>query len=72
MLKSTPVLGMRFGSPKELKRCLTNYFVSNGYPIKFDRNNHRRLLAHCEKGCLWRMYATYMQDERSFQIKSYK
>ena len=72
MSKSTPVLGMRFGSPKKLKRCLTNYFVSKTYPIKFDRNDHRRLLTHCENGRPWRLYVTYMQDERSFQIKSYK
>lgn len=58
MSKSTLVLGMRFGSPKELKLYLKNYSVSNGYPIKFNQNDHRRLQAHCEKDFPWRLYAT--------------
>lgn len=52
--QSLSLLLVRFGSPKELKLCLTMYSVSNGYPIQFDMNDKHRLLAFCEKGFPWR------------------
>lgn len=66
-----PQLGTRFANPNELKDALTKYAVAKGYPIKFDKNDKTRVLAICGKGCSWRLYATYMQSEKSFQIKSY-
>ncbi|KAI3525338.1 hypothetical protein L1887_04054 [Cichorium endivia] len=72
-----PVLGERYESPQQLKACITNYAVANGYQIWFERNDHMRLLARCckrsnddETKCPWRLWATWMSNEKSFQVKS--
>ncbi|GKB15669.1 hypothetical protein Tco_0849592 [Tanacetum coccineum] len=45
--KMEPVLGMRFHHPEQLKLCLANYGVANGYPLWFYRNDWRKLLVYC-------------------------
>ncbi|KAM7526282.1 hypothetical protein LguiA_016184 [Lonicera macranthoides] len=57
MSKRELVLGMRFANLAQLKECLIAYAVSNGYPIKFSKNNKHRLLATCAEGCPWRIIA---------------
>nr|KAJ0185685.1 hypothetical protein LSAT_V11C900486450 [Lactuca sativa] len=69
---------MKFANPLELKLCLTNYAVKNGYDLWFEKNDHQKLLAKCckykknkkSKSCPFRLWATWMKNERSFQIKS--
>ncbi|KAM7497632.1 hypothetical protein LguiA_022046 [Lonicera macranthoides] len=60
---SEPVKGMKFANPHQLKDCLTSYAVARGYPIKFDRNSRHNLLAICAKGCPFRLWASWMQNE---------
>lgn len=71
-----PELGMHFSSPSELKACLSNYAVANGYDLWYDRNDKHRLLVKCCKGktpqCPFRLWASWMKEERTFQIKSLK
>lgn len=68
-----PVLGMRFENPKQLKHMLCNYAVANGYQLCFNKNDNQRLLVLCCKGdCSFRLWASWMGDEHSFQIKSLK
>lgn len=45
-----PVLGMKFESPKQLKQCLCNYGIANGYQLWFEKNYYKRLLVRCGKG----------------------
>ncbi|GJY32693.1 hypothetical protein Tco_0417162 [Tanacetum coccineum] len=45
--KMEPILGMRFHHPEQLKLCLANYGVANGYPLWFYRNDWRKLLVYC-------------------------
>ncbi|CAI9288651.1 unnamed protein product [Lactuca saligna] len=73
--KMVPILGMRFSNPMELKICLTNYAVKNGYNLYFEKNDSQRLLVRCCKenknpSCPFRLWASWMSSERSFQIKS--
>nr|KAJ0209776.1 hypothetical protein LSAT_V11C400211240 [Lactuca sativa] len=42
-----PVLGERYESPHQLKLCLTNYSISRGYPIRFNKCDSVRLVAVC-------------------------
>ncbi|CAI9266213.1 unnamed protein product [Lactuca saligna] len=73
-----PVLGMKFSNPLELKLCITNYAVKNGYDLWYEKSDHERLLVKCckgktnkqGKGCPFRLWATWMSSEKSFQIKS--
>ncbi|GKA42496.1 hypothetical protein Tco_0735156 [Tanacetum coccineum] len=41
------ILGMRFHHPEQLKLCVENYGVANGYPLWFYRNDWRKLLVYC-------------------------
>ncbi|KAF9609482.1 hypothetical protein IFM89_016568 [Coptis chinensis] len=65
------VIGMKFGSKEELKELLKAYVVTHGYDIRLFRSGTKLLEAVC-KGCDWRLWATWMQCEKSFQIKSLK
>lgn len=71
--KQIPILGMRFKDPSQLKSMLCNYAVANGYQLCFEKNDRKRLLVKCCKGeCTFRLWASWMSDEASFQIKSLK
>lgn len=74
--KMVPILGMKFFDPDELKCLLGNYVVRHGYSLWYEKSDKNRLLAKCSKGtthkCPFRLWATWMKDEHSFQIKSLK
>ncbi|XP_023754652.2 uncharacterized protein LOC111903098 [Lactuca sativa] len=62
---------MRFHSPKQLKLMLCNYAIANGYQLCYKKNDNRRLLVKCCSGqCKFRLWASWMSEEKSFQIKS--
>ena len=68
------VLGERYESPHQLKLCLTNYYISRGYPIRFKKCDSVRLVAVCasdleEFQCPFVVRASWMSTKRSFQIK---
>ena len=65
-----PVKGMRYANPQQLRECLTSYAVAKGFPIKFDKSSRHSVLVNCATGCPFRLWASYMQNEDSFQIKS--
>lgn len=72
--KMKPHFAERFANKDELRFCLTNYAVANGYPIKVVKSANDRLQAKCgvdKKGkrCQFNMWASWMNSERSFQIK---
>ncbi|GJX92020.1 hypothetical protein Tco_0345346 [Tanacetum coccineum] len=47
--KMEPVLGMRFKHPEQLKLCLANYGVVNGYQLWYKRNDWRQLLVFYDR-----------------------
>lgn len=71
-----PYLGERYASVSELKTCLTNYAIANGLQLRYKKNCKDKLLVVCgpesrsENGCPWRLWASWMSTERSFQVKS--
>ncbi|XP_024985433.1 uncharacterized protein LOC112521035 [Cynara cardunculus var. scolymus] len=44
-----PKLGERYENPSQLKQCLTNYAVANGYQLQYVKNDSERLLVACGK-----------------------
>nr|GEV74051.1 retrotransposon protein, putative, Ty1-copia subclass [Tanacetum cinerariifolium] len=44
-----PVKGLRFEHPEQLKKCLTNYGVANGYQLWYRRNDYQNLMVLCGK-----------------------
>ncbi|KAL4571792.1 hypothetical protein LXL04_018557 [Taraxacum kok-saghyz] len=72
--KMKPHLGERYGNIDQLRFCLTNYAVANGYPIKITKSSSIRLQAKCgydnkRKRCPFKIWASWMNNERSFQVK---
>ncbi|GJY94916.1 transposase, MuDR, plant [Tanacetum coccineum] len=68
------VLGEKYESPEQLKRALVFYALANGYKLYYEVNNPRRLLAKCcrddkDNKCPFRLWASWMQNEKTFQIK---
>nr|KAJ0227269.1 hypothetical protein LSAT_V11C100004300 [Lactuca sativa] len=69
--KQLPILGMRFTNPKQLKFMLCNYVVANEFELYYEKNDSKRLLVKCcASECTFRLWASWMRDEQSFQIKS--
>ena len=69
--KQLPILGMRFTNPKQLKFMICNYAVANGYQLYFEKNDSKMLLVKCSnRQCTFRLWASWMSEEQSFQIKS--
>ena len=68
-----PKVGDVFESPTQLKYCVTNYAVSRGYEIYFEKSDSKRIVAICgkkaDKKCPYRLYAAWMYNERTFQVK---
>ncbi|CAI9267764.1 unnamed protein product [Lactuca saligna] len=73
--KMVPKLGDIFESPAQLKFCVTNYAVSHGYRIYFEKCDSKRIVVRYgnrkeENKCPFRIYVAWMYKERSFQIKA--
>ena len=65
------MLAMRFENPKQLKHMLRNYAVANGYQLYFKKNDSRRLLVKfCDGSGTFRIWGSWMSDDKSFQLKS--
>ncbi|GJT01656.1 hypothetical protein Tco_0822825 [Tanacetum coccineum] len=69
-----PKKSEKYESPDQLKRPLAFYALANGYKLYYEVNNLRILLAKCcrdekDKNYLFRLWASWMQNEKSFQIK---
>ncbi|GJS48506.1 hypothetical protein Tco_0598627 [Tanacetum coccineum] len=64
----------KYESPDQLKRALACYALAIGYKLYYEVNNPRRLLAKCcrdekDRKCPFRLWASWMQNEKNFQIK---
>ncbi|XP_020417204.1 uncharacterized protein LOC18781319 [Prunus persica] len=64
-------VGMKFPSKKVLKQAIQIYGALRSYECKVVKNDKFRLSAKCKEGCKWRLYASLMQGENTYQIKSY-
>ena len=67
-----PVLkiGMKFSNAQVFRQAMKEWNVQNGYDIKYIRNENKRITAFCKVECGWRIHASPMQGEKTFQIKS--
>ncbi|CAI9268268.1 unnamed protein product [Lactuca saligna] len=72
-----PKVGEKYQNFSQLKNCLINYAVAHGYPLRFEKLESTRLVARCgrdtdKKKCDFRLYASWMNTERTVQVKSMK
>ncbi|CAI9288125.1 unnamed protein product [Lactuca saligna] len=47
--KMKPELGEKYESPEQLKFCVRNYVVANGFQLRFAKSDHDRILVVCGK-----------------------
>ncbi|XP_060670936.1 uncharacterized protein LOC132800712 [Ziziphus jujuba] len=59
-----------FASHIEFKEYLVNYALSGGWNIRFTKNASWKVTEMCEEGCPWRVHASNMQAQETFQIKT--
>ncbi|KAH7848811.1 hypothetical protein Vadar_008331 [Vaccinium darrowii] len=63
--------GMKFTNVTVFRKALREWQVQGGYDIKFVKNESTRVTAICkEKKCGFRIHASNMQCEKTFQLKS--
>lgn len=66
------VVRMKFNDHRELKHAIKSQAVAKGFFIKYVKSESTRVLAVCGYPdiCKWRLWATKMTSEESFQIKT--
>ncbi|XP_021721336.1 uncharacterized protein LOC110688885 [Chenopodium quinoa] len=56
------------------RKALTDYFVGSGRNIKFYKNDPNRVGSKCrqhDKGCPWKIWASWDSHKRNFVVKAY-
>ncbi|XP_028087465.1 uncharacterized protein LOC114288176 [Camellia sinensis] len=72
MVKLELKVGMRFRNAQVFRNALKEWQVQQGYDLKWVRNENKRITAVCKQECGFRIHASPMQNESTFQIKSLK
>ena len=63
-------VGQTFDDAYHFRRVLKNYCIANKRSFVYERNDGDKIAAICtEKGCLWRVYASFHKADRSFGIR---
>ena len=62
--------GMKFPNGKVFRVALREYAVKKPVDIKFKLNEKTKIFVHCEYECGWRVYASQILGELTFQIKT--
>ena len=65
-------LGMIFSSPQVFRQALVEWTVRQGYDIKYLKNENKRITVVCKFDYGFRIHASPMQGEKTFQIKTFK
>ena len=62
--------GMKFPNGKAFRAALKEYTVKKPVDIKFKHNEKTKVSVHCKYECGWRIYASQIAEELTFQIKT--
>ncbi|XP_058217318.1 uncharacterized protein LOC131328387 [Rhododendron vialii] len=62
--------GMKFPNVRVFRKLLREYHIKEGYKFKFVKNESTRVTVKCAFDCGFRLHASPMYDEKSFQIKN--
>jgi hypothetical protein len=72
MRKPDLVLSMKFPNSKLFREALREYVVNKAVDIKFKLNEKTKISVHCKNDCGWRLYASVVPGELTFQIKTFQ
>ncbi|KAL2943357.1 Protein FAR-RED IMPAIRED RESPONSE 1 [Bienertia sinuspersici] len=67
-------IGQTFENAKTFKNAIIDYSIEVGRDIPFSRNDKNRVHAVCaskEKGCPWRIWASWVRDKKTFMVKTH-
>ncbi|XP_027082479.1 uncharacterized protein [Coffea arabica] len=65
--------GQLFTNMDAFRAVLKDYVIQNGFPLLRLKNERSRVTAICNaEGCQWRIHASPVADNITFQIKSYQ
>ena len=62
--------GMKFPNRKVFRAALREYAMRKTVDIKFKLNEKTKVYVHCKYECGWRVYASQIAGELTFQIKT--
>jgi len=63
-------VGMRFVSRAQFKKAVQLYAITNGFNIGWKKSEAKKMDGRCESSYEWRAYASWMQSEKTFIIKT--
>jgi hypothetical protein len=63
---------MKFESVDQLKRAIREHSCKHRKNILFPKNDLIRVLAKCEKGCPWELYASWDARTKAFMVKRHE
>ena len=63
-------IGMRFPTKENLKKAMKEYRIKAHKAIKIVKNDRLRLRAKCTGNCPWIVFATVMEDGKTFIVKT--
>ncbi|XP_058219894.1 uncharacterized protein LOC131330357 [Rhododendron vialii] len=69
MNKPQLIEGMKFPNVVTFRKLLREYHIKESYEFKFLKNEFRMVTVKCAHDCGFRLHASPMYEERSFQIK---
>jgi hypothetical protein len=72
MRKPNLVLGMKFPNSRFFREVLREYVVNKAVDIKFKLNEKTKIFVHYKNDCGWRLYASVVHGELTFQIKTFQ
>uniref|UniRef100_A0A2N9J2Q8 Uncharacterized protein n=1 Tax=Fagus sylvatica TaxID=28930 RepID=A0A2N9J2Q8_FAGSY len=72
MRKPDLVIGMKFLNSKVFREALREYVVNKAVDIKFKLNEKTKISIYCKNDCGWRLYASVIPGELTFQIKTFQ
>nr|XP_010942039.1 YTH domain-containing protein 1-like [Elaeis guineensis] len=65
-------VGLLFKDVHQFKKVLKNYTIKDSRDIAFIKNEKTRVTVECKQRCGWRLHASQVTGETSFQIKTFK
>ena len=63
--------GMKFPNSKVFREALREYAIKKPVDIKFKLNEKKKMTVYCINECGWRCYASQLDGELTFQIKTF-
>ena len=64
-------VGMLFGTADIFRKAIRAHAVKHRRNVKFQKNDKHRVRAVCKsEACNWFVYASWLSDNRTFQIKT--